>query len=138
MKKHFLSFILVTLALCASSCAWAAPVLSDVYAEETSVVIGEADWGFHFSSTEGGALALALLDAQGVKLADLGAKQVDAGEGMIQWNGLLADGSAPQAGDYTLAVQLKNFWGEESERQTLNVTLLDQQEQEEESLLCSL
>lgn len=132
MKKHFLSFILVTLALCASSCAWAAPVLSDVYAEETSVVIGEAGWGFHFSSTEGGALALALLDAQGVKLADLGAKQVDAGEGMIQWNGLHADGSAPQAGDYTLAVQLKNFWGEESERQTLNVTLLDQQEQEEE------
>ena len=132
MKKHFLSFILVMLALCASSCAWAAPVLSDVYAEETSVVIGEAGWGFYFSSTEGGALALALLDAQGVKLADLGAKQVDAGEGMIQWNGLHADGSAPQAGDYTLAVQLKNFWGEESERQTLNVTLLDQQEQEEE------
>ena len=132
MKKHFLSFILVMLALCASSCAWAAPVLSDVYADEKTVVIGEEGWGLHFASTEGGALALALLDAQGAKLADLGAKQVDAGEGRIQWNGLLADGSAPQAGDYTLAVQLKNFWQEESNQLTIDVTLLDQQEQEEE------
>ena len=123
MKKHFLSFVLM-LALCASSHALAAPVLSDVYADDMSVVIGEDGWGFRFSSTEGGALALALLDSgSGEKLADLGARQVDAGEGRIEWNGLLPDGSRPSEGDYTLALQLRNYWGEESERALLDVSL---------------
>ena len=126
MKKHFLSFV-VMLVLCASSCALAAPVLTDVYADDMSIVIGEEGWGFRFAATEGGTLALALLDAQGEKISDLGAKQVDAGEGRMEWNGLLPDGSAPQAGDYVIAVQLKNYWGEESEQGRMNVTLFDEQ-----------
>ena len=127
MKKHFFCSFLLMLMLCAASGALAAPVLSGVYAEDARVVIGEEGWGFRFSSTEGGALALMLLDGgTGEKIADLGARQVEAGEGRIGWNGLLSDGSRPAPGEYTLAVQLKNYWGEESGRSVLSVSLLDE------------
>lgn len=124
MKKHLCFFIICICAmLLATSGALAAPVLSGVQASGESVTIGQDGWGFSFQSTEGGALALALMDDAGAMIVDLGAKQVDVGEGWIEWNGLLADGSAPAAGAYTLAVQLRNYWGEESEQQTLPVTL---------------
>lgn len=123
MKKHFLSFLLIFLLLAACG-AQAAPVLTDVYADEMTIVIGEPGWGFTFSSTEGGTLALALLDgATGEKIADLGARQVDAGEGRIDWNGLMPDGGRPDPGDYAVAVQLRNYWGEESGQSLLDVTL---------------
>jgi len=127
MKKHLCIFICCLLLL-AASCAAAAPVLTDVHAEDMNVVIGRPQWSFTFSSTEGGALALALLDGAGEKVCDLGARQVDAGEGRIGWNGLLPDGTAPAAGEYTIAVQLRNFWGEESERSFLAVRLSEEQE----------
>lgn len=121
MKKHLCFFIICAMLLGMSS-AFAAPVLSGVQANGESVTIGQDGWSFSFQSTEGGALALALVDDAGV-IVDLGAKQVDAGEGRIEWNGLLTDGSAPAAGVYTLGVQLRNYWGEESEQQTMQVTL---------------
>ena len=135
MKKHILLTFVLLLALCASAGALAAPVLSDVYADEMSIVAGEEGWGFHFAATEGGALALALLDGAGEKVSDLGAKQVEAGECRMAWNGLLPDGSRPQAGDYTIAVQLKNYWGEESAQSLLGVHLFDGQEDAQTGML---
>ncbi len=125
MKKH-LSIFAFCLLLLLSSQALAAPQLSGVTADGMSIVVGEPGWGLTFESTEGGALALALHDAAtGETIADLGAKQVDAGEGRIEWNGLLPDGSRAAPGDYRLAVQLKNYWGEESGQALLDVTLYD-------------
>lgn len=127
MKKHICS-LMAALLLFAAPMALAAPVLSAVSADDASVVVGQPGWGLSFQSTEGGTLALALMDSAGQTIADIGAKQVDAGEGRIEWNGLLPDGSAIAAGEYTLAVQLRNYWGEESEQQLISMTIAEQGE----------
>ena len=123
MKKHFFSFFFMAALLCAPR-AMAAPELSGVAAGGQTLTIGQDGWYFTFSATEGGTLAMQLLDSgTGEPVCDLGAKQVDAGEGRIDWNGLLADGSAAQPGDYMIVVQMKNYWGDESGQSLLNVSL---------------
>lgn len=54
---------------------------------------------------------------------DLGATQVDAGSGQLVWDGVLPDGSEAADGVYTVAVQLRNYWGEESEESLLPLTI---------------
>ena len=54
---------------------------------------------------------------------ELGATQVDAGSGRLIWDGVLPDGSAAADGAYTVAVRLRNYWGEESEESLLPLTI---------------
>ena len=130
MKKHFILLISLMLTVQAG-CALAAPVLT-AHADAQSLKIGEAGYALSFTTSEGGKLALKLIDETGAA-QDLGAMQVEAGEGRVDWNGLLSDGSRPEPGDYTIALQVKNFWEEESEEQRIDVTLLgDAQEEEPE------
>lgn len=53
MKKHFFIFILTVLML-ASACAFAAPELSNVMADDVKLISGQNDWYFDFETTEGG------------------------------------------------------------------------------------
>ena len=121
MKKHFILLIFLML-MAQAGCALAAPVLT-VQTDAESLTIGQAGYAVTFTASEGGKLALELIDAEDGAW-DLGAMQIEAGEGCIDWNGLLPDGSAPEAGDYTIALRMKNFWEEESEIQYVPVTLL--------------
>ena len=57
MKKHFFIFILTVLML-ASACAFAAPELSNVMADDVALISGQNDWYFDFETTEGGTLAM--------------------------------------------------------------------------------
>lgn len=59
MKKHFFIFILTVLML-ASACAFAAPELSNVMADDVKLISGQNDWYFDFETTEGGTLAMRL------------------------------------------------------------------------------
>ena len=125
MKKHFFLFV-ICIMLASVMPAAAAPVLDSILPSDMSLIVGQPGWSFLFSSTEGGALALQLLSGDsGDVIADLGAKQVDAGQGRIEWNGLLPDGSRVAPGDYMIAVQLRNYWGEESEKGLMSVSLYD-------------
>ena len=126
MKKHFILLISFLLMACLGN-AMAEPALT-VVAEESSLMIGEAGYVLMFTASEGGKLALELIDEEG-SAWDLGAMPIEAGEGRVDWNGLLPDGSAPEAGDYTLALQMKNFWEEESEEQRVRVTLLGEKQE---------
>ena len=134
MKKRISALLLVLLA--AASPALAAPVLEGVFASDASLVIGRDGWYFDFTAGEGGTLAVQLLSGEtGEKVADVGSVQVEAGPGRMAWDGLLPDGSAPDAGSYMLAAQLRNFWGEESERSAMSLHLFASEEEQSENVL---
>ena len=120
MKKHFASFVFFLLTATAA-CALAAPKLTNVTAESDSLRAG-GEWALTFETTEGGALAMSLRGADGESI-ELGATQVDAGSGRLIWDGILPDGSAAADGAYTVAVRLRNYWGEESEESLLPLTI---------------
>ena len=120
MKKHFASFVFFLL-IATAACALAAPKLTNVTAESDSLRAG-GEWALTFETTEGGALAMSLRGADGESV-ELGATQVDAGSGRLIWDGILPDGSAAADGAYTVAVRLRNYWGEESEESLLPLTI---------------
>ena len=125
--KAFLSIFLSALLLCAAGGALAAPELSGVFASDAALIAGQSGWHFQFHTTEGGVLALRLLSAQtGETVADLGAVAVEAGDGRIDWDGLLPDGSAAQPGAYMLAASVKNAAGEVSNQNLLSVQIASQ------------
>ena len=121
MKKHVLFSIFCLMIACAS-CALAAPGLSSVYANDSSVAVGEAGFSIYFTASEGGVLAFSLTDENG-DTKELGAKEIAAGDGRVDWNGLLPDGSAPESGEYTITLQMKNAADQESERCMIGVSL---------------
>ena len=114
MKKHIGMWLILMCLLPAY--ALAAPVLSGVLSSDAALVSGADGWYFDFTTSEGGTLGVQLLSGEtGEIVYDVGSMAVDAGSGRMSWNGILADGSKAAAGDYMAQVQLKNFWGEESE-----------------------
>ena len=138
MKTRALTlFLTVTLLLmlCAA-CALAAPELSGVFASDSGLVIGQSGWSFDFTASEGGRLAMELLSGEtGEVIASLGAADIQAGTGRIAWDGLLPDGTGAPAGSCMIAVQLRNYWGEESERALLSVHLYESEERAQEVML---
>ena len=125
MKRRIL-LILAALMLLVSPCALAAPQLTRVFADDIALISGQDGWYFEFNTTEGGTLAMQLLSGEtGEVLCDLGTAQVEAGDGRIAWNGLKPDGSAIEPGNYMVAVQLRNFWGEESEQSLLSLHIYE-------------
>ena len=114
MKRRIFILVLMLVLLMAQSAA-AAPVLSGVFADDVMLISGQDGWHFAFTTREGGTLAMQLLSGEtGEVVADVGAAQVEAGNGRMGWNGILPDGSAAASGSYMLSVRVKNFWGEES------------------------
>ena len=132
MKKSILSLLLaLCLSLCAG-CVLAAPQLSSVFADDVALVSGQDGWYIDFEASEGGTLALALLSGgTGETVADLGACAIEAGTGRIAWDGLLPDGSTVPAGDYMVALQVKNFWGEESTMSLLSLHIYESEAQQQ-------
>lgn len=113
MMKKSISWM-VFLLLMTAACAQAVPQLTNVTADGESLHAGEG-WTVSFETTEGGALAMQLRGTEG-ETVDLGATQVDAGSGQLVWDGVLPDGSEAADGVYTVAVQLRNYWGEGERR----------------------
>ena len=129
-------FVLLLIPMLAASCALAAPVLSGVCADDVRLITGQGDWYFEFHASEGGSLAMQLLSGEtGAAVADIGAAQVEAGAGRLSWNGLLPDGTPAAPGNYMLAVQLRNFWGEESAQAVLSLNIFESEAQAEENML---
>ena len=129
-----LSAVLIVFAL--PLCALAVPQLSGVYADDVALVSGEDGWFFDFSASEGGTMALQLLSGEtGEPIDDLGAAPVEAGSGRMAWNGLLPDGTSVPSGSYMLAVQIKNFWGEESEQAVLSLQIYESEQEMSENRL---
>ena len=134
MKK--MVFALCLLLMMGASLAAAVPELTGVSAGDGQLIIGQDGWSFDFTATEGGTLAMQLLSGEtGEAVADLGAVQMEAGTGRVAWNGLMPDGTPAQPGSYMLAVQMRNFWGEESAQSVLSVSLFESEMQAEESRL---
>ena len=134
MKKHVC--ILLILACLLPACALAAPVLERVVPGDASLVSGEDGWYFDFSATEGGTLAMQLLSGEtGEAVCDAGAMAVEAGNGRMHWNGILPDGTAAQPGDYMAQVQLKNFWGEESDSSVFSLHIFASEQERSENTL---
>ena len=128
MIKRILSVFLLLTALCAG--ALAAPELGGVLASDAQLIAGQPGWSFDFSVTEGGTLAMQLLSGEtGEFVADLGAVAVEAGAGRIEWDGLLPDGRAVPTGSYLVAVQMRNFWGEESESARISLRVFESEAQ---------
>lgn len=128
MKRRIL-LLLFVLMLAMSGTAMAAPQLTGVFADDVMLVAGQDGWYFDFSTTQGGTLAMQLLSGEtGEPLYDLGASQVEEGAGRIAWNGLLPDGTPAPAGNYMVAVQVRNFWGEESEQSLLSLHIYAREE----------
>ncbi len=118
--KAFAGIAIALLLAC--SAALAAPELTGAFASDAALTVGQDGWSFTFAATEGGTLALKLLSAAtGEAVADLGAVQVEAGDGVVSWDGLLPDGSPVAPGEYMLALRLQNYWGEESEQRLIFV-----------------
>lgn len=135
MKRRIL-LALAALMLLISPCALAAPQLTRVFADDIALISGQDGWYFEFNTTEGGTLAMQLLSGEtGEALCDLGTAQVEAGDGRIAWNGLKPDGSAIEPGNYMVAVQLRNFWGEESEQSLLSLHIYESEAQADETRL---
>jgi len=135
MKKRIFCLLLALLALPLGT-ACAAPVLSGVFADDVALISGQDGWYFNFTTSEGGALAMQLLSGEtGEVVADVGAAQVEAGNGRMGWNGILPDGSAAAPGSYMLAVRVRNFWGEESESGMLSVHIFSDEEERSENML---
>ena len=134
MKVRILTLTLLML-MCAA-CALAAPELGGVFASDSGLVIGSGGWSFDFTASEGGRLAMELLSGEtGEVIASLGAADIQAGSGRIAWDGLLPDGTSAPAGSCMIAVQLRNYWGEESERALLSVHLYESEESAQEVML---
>lgn len=128
MKKR-IALLFATLLLTASA-ALAAPQLTNVFADDVSLVSGQEGWFIEFVASEGGTMAMELLSGEtGEKLYDLGAVQVEAGHGQITWDGLLPDGSAVAPGSYMVAIQMKNFWNEESSRNMFSLDIYGSEEE---------
>ena len=135
MKKHFFIFILTVLML-ASACAFAAPELSNVMADDVKLISGQNDWYFDFETTEGGTLAMRLYSGDtGEFVCEVGAAQVEEGTGRVSWDGMLADGSAVSEGNYILMIQLRNYWGEESEQQLISLHIYGSEESANANML---
>ena len=135
MKKHFFLFILTVLML-ASACAFAAPELSNVMADDVKLISGQNDWYFDFETTEGGTLAMRLYSGDtGEFVCEVGTAQVEEGTGRISWDGMLADGSAVPEGNYILMIQLRNYWGEESEQQLISLHIYGSEESANANML---
>ena len=125
MKRSIL-ILLLTLALLGAGTALAAPVLEDVAATLDALTAGEDGWAVTFTASEGGVLAMQLLDAQtGEPVADIGSARVQPGGGRMDWNGLLPDGTPAAAGSYTVAVQMLGDTGEESAQTLLSLRIDD-------------
>ena len=132
MKKSIFSLLLALCLGLVAGCALAAPQLSSVFADDIALVSGQPGWYIEFDVSEGGTLALALLSGEtGETVADLGACAVEAGAGRVAWDGLLPDGSAVPAGEYMVAVQVRNFWGEESAMSLLSLHIYESEAQME-------
>ena len=135
MKKHFFLFILTVLML-ASACAFAAPELSNVMADDVKLISGQNDWYFDFETTEGGTLAMRLYSGDtGEFVCEVGTAQAEEGTGRISWDGMLADGSAVPEGNYILMIQLRNYWGEESEQQLISLHIYGSEESANANML---
>ncbi|MGN0990817.1 MAG: L,D-transpeptidase [Candidatus Ventricola sp.] len=134
MKKSMCMFLL---ALCLMpALAFAAPALERVFADEMTLVSGQDGWTFDFYAGEGGTLAVRLLSGEtGEFVCDIGARSVDAGNGRMAWNGLLADGSAVLPGEYMVQVQLRNAWGEESESSVFSLHIFESEQARSENVL---
>ena len=134
MKRHVC--MLMILACLLPACALAAPVLERVLPGDVSLVTGQESWYVDFAASEGGTLTMQLLSGEtGEAVCDAGAMQVEAGSGRMHWNGLLPDGSAVPAGDYMAQVQLRNFWGEESESSVFSLHIFADEAQQEANTL---
>lgn len=134
MKKNIVTLLLVLMM--AASTAAAAPQLTSVFADDVALVSGQDGWYFDFNTTEGGSLAMQLLSGEtGEAVHDLGTAQVEAGSGRIAWNGILPDGNAVDPGSYMVAVQLRNYWGEESEQCLLSLHIYASEEEAAGSVL---
>lgn len=124
MIKRIFPIMLCLMCLCAG--AMAAPQLGGVFASDVQLVIGQDGWYFDFNTSEGGSMALQLLSGEtGEPVADLGSVWVEAGSGRMAWNGLLPDGTPAAAGSYMIAVQIRNYWGEESTPALLSLSLYE-------------
>ncbi len=107
MKKYILFLLLLLPAL-----ALAQPELS-------ISMNGAGDhFSFDFTASEGGTLALQLMNSD-ADVYDIGSISINAGMGSFIWDGILADGRMVPENTYTFRAQLRNFWGETSEMQTL-------------------
>ena len=134
MKKHVCMLLICVCLL--PVWALAAPVLESVLPGDVSLVSGTDGWYVDFSASEGGTLSMQLLSGEtGEAVCDVGAMPVEAGGGRMHWNGLLADGSAVPAGDYMAQVQLKNFWGEESEYSVFSLHVFADEAQQQANTL---
>ena len=135
MKRRILPLLLLTLALAAAP-ALAAPQLGGVTTEGVSLVTGQDGWYFEFSTSEGGTLEMELLSGEtGEQLGSLGAAYVEAGTGRIEWNGLMPDGTPVAPGEYLIAVRVRNFWGEESERLAFSLHIFASEAERDENVL---
>ncbi len=137
LSRFALWFLTVLLfAAMMVSIALAAPELSSVFSSDAALVSGQDGWYIQFSTTQGGTLALQLLSGEtGQVVADLGAVQVEEGNGRIAWNGLLPDGTTVAQGPYMVAVQLINYWGEESNQGLVSLHVFDSAEQMQQNTL---
>ena len=135
MKRH-IGMLLLVLAAAFAPAASAAPVLDGVLASDSALVSGREGWYFDFAASEGGTLAMQLLSGEtGEAVADVGSAQVEAGSGRMAWNGLLPDGTPAAPGGYMLAVQLRNYWGEESGSSLLSLRIYASEADREENTL---
>lgn len=135
MKKRICIFLLGLFLMLLETAA-AAPVLSGVFADDVALISGQDGWYFNFTTSEGGTLAMQLLSGEtGEVVADVGAAQVEAGNGRMAWNGILPDGSAAVSGSYMLSVRVKNFWGEESEPGMLSLHIFSDEQEHSENVL---
>ncbi|MBR3795643.1 MAG: L,D-transpeptidase family protein [Clostridia bacterium] len=134
MKK---SMFMLLLALCMTAvCAKAQPQLSCVFAGDAALIAGQDGWYFDFRASESGTLAMQLLSGEtGEVIADIGSEAVQAGNGRMTWNGLLADGSAVASGSYMIAAALKNAAGEESAKSMISLGIYGSQEEYGENVL---
>lgn len=134
MKKSLFMFLLALCLIPALSLA--APVLERVYASDAALVSGQEGWSFDFYAGESGTLAVRLLSGQtGETVCDIGAMRVEEGSGRMAWNGLLADGSAAQPGDYMVQAQLQNASGEESESSVFPLHIFESEAERSENVL---
>ena len=134
MKKHVC--IVLILACLLPACALAVPQLSGVISADAALVSGQDGWYFDFTASEGGMLAMQLLSGEtGEVMYDVGGMQIEAGSGRMTWNGLLPDGTAAKSGDYMAQVQMKNFWGEESESSVFSLHIFANEADRSENTL---
>ena len=123
MKKFIVLFLMGMML--SAAMALAEPQLGAVFADDVTLQSGMDGWFVEFEASENGTMAMELLSGEtGEKVADLGAVQVEAGSGRVNWNGLLPDGSAVPAGYYMVGLQMRGENGEESAEYLMSVEIL--------------